>query len=1105
MTAQANDLVEGFTNPPDSVKPHTFWHWMNGNVTKEGISADLEAMKDVGIGGVMLFVMDGDIPESVPVYIDKPVHLLTPEWFAMLRHAATECKRLGMEMSLMNCPGWATSGGPWVPPEKSIMRIAWSEIFFKGPGRVEGLLPKPPCDYAQYQNLTKMSFFYHESAPPEQRFYQDAAVLAYHLDPSAARIASLWPPQLTCSEAGGNPAQVVDGDGSTAQNLGANGFVELDFGEAVVVRGVEYLGKQCELQAGDDGKKWQKVIDLPNPRLLGYPQTIPVPATKARYFRLYFPAGGSVNDVKLSGDSMLLDYPPKASFHGYWEDSTKAEERLGRPTPNWVEATIKSKEVLNLTDRLKADGTLDWNAPSGDWMIVRLGCAPIGRLNGPCGRKYQGLECNKLDAEAVEYHFNQFAGRVAEELKDLVGSGFHAVNVDSWEAGDLNFTPKFIAEFNKRRGYDPMPFLLVHGGGRVVDGPAVSERFLWDVRRTIADLLADNYYGKLHDLCNKRGIKFQGEIAGLMIQTTIDQLQAKGRCDLPMGEFWLGPDDWARWDLAEASSGAHIHGKRIVGAEAFTTFDNWMTDLYGMKAYGDLAFALGINRLVFHSYAHDPWPESHVPGMTMGPFGVNFSRKNTWWGRPVKAWIDYLRRCQFMLQEGLYVADILYFYGEGAPNTLPRKPLIEPTLPDGYSYDGCDAQTLLTRVEVKDGRLMLPDGMSYRVLVLKNDTRMTPELLTKIRDLVKAGAIVIGSKPTESPSLNDYPRCDEKVRTLADEVWGKIDGKTMTENNLGSGRVVWGSDVGKILKSIGLDTDCDAGGQEGGKTIAWIHRRTSDADIFFISNQQNFLEHGLTYHIWEKHYDSLESIEPNKDTVKLNISFRVDGKQPELWDAVTGTRRDLSEFCIENNRTVVPLTLPPLGSCFVVFRRPFADQANSPGRKNYPDLKKAMEIEGPWTVAFDPKCGGPEQITFDRLEDWIKRPEPGIKFYSGRATYKKTFNTDEAIRNPGKRVYLDLGTLHSLAEIRLNGKDLGVIWCAPWRVDVTGLLKPKENKLEIDIVNVWANRLIGDTALLKEKRLSWSSSSDSIKPAKPDHKLAPSGLRGPVVLYVEEL
>ena len=1116
-TIKADELAIGFANPPDSAKPHTFWHWMNGNISKDGITADLEAMKEIGIGGVALFQIEGKLVESMPVYIDKPIRALTPEWFAMLRHTAAECKRLGLEFSIMNCTGWSTSGGPWVKPENSMMRIAWSEKYIKGPGRIAQQLPKPPCDYTLYQNLTsERTRSMHESVPPEQRFYQDVAILAYRLDPTAVRVASFWPPKLTCSETDGNPILAVDGDGSTKQKLPVNGFIQFDFGEPAIVRGVEYMGNKCELQASDDRITWRKIADVPlsakqdsgHLRYDNYPKTMPIPETKARYFRLFYSKGGSVVDVKLSGDSLVQDYQAKSSFHCFWEHVEKAEDRIGLPSPNWAKETIEAKDVINLTDRLNVDGTLDWDVPEGDWMIVRIGCAPTGMLNGPSAREFAGLECNKLDASAVELHFNEYAGRIATELKDLVGSGFHAIHVDSWEAGDLNFTPNFIQEFRKRRGYDPTPYLLVHAGGRIVDSPAISDRFLWDVRRTIADLLADNYFSKLNELCHKRGLKFQGEIAGAMVPATVDQLQIKGLCDVPMGEFQtcncVYGDLFARWDAREAASGAHVHGKRIVGAEAFTCFDQWTTDLFGLKGIGDLAFAMGINRFLFHTYAHDSWPTNErVPGMTMGPFGVNISRKSTWWGRPAKAWIDYLRRCQFMLRQGLYVADILYFYGEGAPNSLPPKNLIDPALPDGYSYDGCDAKTLLTRVQVKDGRLTLPNGMKYRVLVLKNDTHMTPRLLKKIEELVNAGAIVIGPKPLASPSLTNYPKCDQEVKSIADELWGNIDGEKVTENAHGKGCVAWGPSVGDILRKLGVKPDLEFRQIDGVKTVEWIHRRSGDADIYFISNQENISQHGLSHDGLQISYTGAESLDARRDTAELEAAFRVVGRQPQLWNAVTGTIRDLPEFREENGQTIVPITLAPVESCFVVFRKSTDKNTPQYNRMNFPTLKTAATIEGQWKVTFDPKWGGPGQVTFENLDDWTKRSEPGIKYYSGRAIYHKSFDAPQSVCEPGRRVYLDLGVLHSLAEVRLNGKDLGVLWCSPWIVDVSGILKPVRNNLEISIINVWANRIIGDASLPEEQRITWTSQNDTIKALKPNHKLIPSGLRGPVSIKME--
>lgn len=1092
-SSMKNDrLWNAFQNPSDEAKPHTFWHWLNGNVTREGITADLEAMADAGIGGVFLFVIEGRVVESVPVYVEKPIRYLTPEWFAMLRHTAGECKRLNLELSLMICPGWTTAGGPWVPVEQSMMRIAWSERYIKGPARMSKPLDLPPCDFANYQNLTKNLPHIHESVLPEKRFYRDVAVLAYRMDPSAAKVAALWPPKLSCSEADQNPQHAIDGDGATSVNVKENGYVQLDFSEAVTVRGIEYLGQGCEFQASMDGVAWQKVADLPWPRPWDYPQDLTLPETNARSFRLVFPQGGWVRNIKLSGDSLVRDYGMKASFHSVWEDIKIAEDRIGQPTPAWTSPAVRAKEILNLTKYLRSDGSLDWTAPEGEWMIVRLGYAPIGRLNGPSAREYRGLECDKLDPAAVETHFTGYPGRVAEELKDFIGSGFHAVHVDSWEAGDINFTPNFLAEFQRRRGYDPTPYLLVHGGGRIVDSPAVSDRFLWDMRRTVADLITENYSRKLTELCHQRGLKFQGMVGGVMIQATIDVLQTKGQCDIPLGEFQtpncVYGDSWARWDCVETASTAHTYGKPIAGAEAFVTFDRWLTDPYGLKGIGDLAFANGINRYVFHTWAHHPFPD-RAPGMTMGPFGVNFSRMNTWWGRPAKAYLDYLRRCQSMLQQGHYVADILYFYGEGAPNTLPQKHLIKPALPEGFSYDGCDADILYSRLKVKDGRLTLPDGMSYRVLVLKEDHRMTPKLLERIKELVEAGAIVIGMKPQESPSLQDYPHCDENVRKLADEVWN---------------RVIWEPSVGEVLHSMNIGPDVEILQHNNVGPIEWLHRRFDDTEVYFLSNQQNIIDHGSSLEIWERRYDSYAVNELEKDTARFEVAFRVTGKQPELWDPVRGTRRALHEFRIEAGRTIVPLSLPSSGSCFIVFQQPLPASRKSSGEKNFPGLKKNMEIQSPWTVAFDPKWGGPAHVTFETLNDWTVRPEPGIKYYSGRATYTKTFEISDPLLTSSRQVWLDLGNLRSLAEIRLNGHDLGVLWCPPWRVEVTGLLKPTGNELQIDIINLWANRLIGDLDLPPEKRLTWTSLHDTISAFKPERiPLVPSGLYGPVRLCSE--
>ena len=390
--------------------------------------------------------------------------------------------------------------------------------------------------------------------------------------------------------------------------------------------------------------------------------------------------------------------------------------------------------------------------------------------------------------------------------------------------------------------------------------------------------------------------------------------------------------------------------------------------------------------------------------------------------------------------------------------------------------------------------------MSYRLLVLKDDARLTPRLLRKVRSLVKAGATVVGPRPVASPSLADYPRCDQEVRALSDEVWGDVDGTGVKERKVRRGRIVWGVPVGEVLASMHIGPDVEIVRRDGDHPIEWIHRRAGETDAYYLSNQKSIIDHGSSYEIWERRYDSYHVSELEKDTARVEVAFRVTGRQPELWDPVSGMRRDLPDFRVENGRTIVPLSLPPSGSCFVVFSRAASGQGKRTGGTNFPALKKAALIEGPWTVAFDPRWGGPAKATFDSLEDWTARPEPGIKFYSGRATYKVTFDAAVELRAPGKRVYLDLGSVRSLAEVRLNGRDLGVLWCPPWLVEVTGMLEPAHNVLEIDVVNLWANRIIGDMDLPVEKRLSWTSMTDTMSALKAGSRLVPSGLRGPVTL-----
>lgn len=1066
-------LDAGFRTPPGSARPHTWWHWVNGNVTREGITADLEAMKRVGIGGAQIFNVDCGLPAG-------PVLFMSPEWRALITHAVKEADRLGIELCIHNCAGWSSSGGPWITPEHSMQILTWSETTVRGPQRFAGTLLQPPS---------------------RMNYYRDIAALAFRTPP-----------------------------GETAER-----------------------------------KLRLSQINV-----------------KAAFER---------------GDRILPDLSP---------------------TP--PDLAIPREGVLNLTAQMDAQGRLVWDAPEGEWTILRLGHTTTGKDNHPSIPEGRGLECDKMSREAMDQHWSGMMATVLGDLGPLAGRVLNNALIDSYEVGSQNWTPKFREEFRRRRGYDPLPFMPVVTG-RVVDSIAVSERFLWDFRRTIADLFADNYFGYFGELCRKHGMLFSVEPYG---NGAFDNIQSGGLADIPMGEFWVGGAAIETTKLA--ASIAHTHGRKYVGAEAFTADDmrgRWLVDPYSIKALGDLVFCNGVNRYIFHRYAHQPWKDLY-PGLTMGPWGMHLERTVTWWSQGA-AWLRYVARCQYLLQSGLFVADACYFYGDSGPNDLLARSALRPELPDGYDYDGCDAATL-RRMTVKNGQIVLPDGMRYRVLILPETTFMTPATLREIRRLAREGATIIGPKPAHSPSLSDYPRCDDEVRRMADEVWGDCDGKTVQERRYGRGRILWGKPLRTVFAESGVAPDFSYRSDSRDTRLVYIHRRADGADIYFVSNQRYRNE-------------TAEAV------------FRVSGRQPELWDPMTGQIVPAPVFRQERGRTVVPLTLEPAGSVFVVFRKPLRDPDHltqltrtgpklPPGSRIQVEIRRAfygaadgrgadvtakvaamvaegtyaipatnavfgdpvvnvvkqltveyllngrerrqvvaenetmelaesrdpvsypafevmtdrsgaavmvpwqagvyqartargrmwrMEVREParvltlpnaWRLRFPPGKGAPPEIRLDRLVSWTEHAQPGVRYFSGTAEYTTTFHVPAAMLSGGRAVSLDLGRVKNFAEVRVNGRSTGVLWKEPFRLDVTGLLKPGQNTLSVRVTNLWPNRLIGDAQHPEE--VEWSGDAigkwpdwvwkGAPRPPTPrltfttwrfyrkDSPLLGSGLLGPVTL-----
>lgn len=776
-------------------------------------------------------------------------------------------------------------------------------------------------------------------------------------------------------------------------------------------------------------------------------------------------------------------------------------------------------QAVDVTSSMRGEH-LRWEAPPGRWTVLRIGYV-VQPFTDEGYRRVQmsswpipQWEIDPMSAEAMDLQFSETAKKLIEDAGPLTGKTFKYTHIDSWEIGVPTWTHKFIPEFRERRGYDPVRYLPALAGKKLDTGD-LSERFTWDYRRTIADLIAENYYGRMKQLSAEHGLGIHPESGGPYYDQYIDALAVLGISDVPMAEFWSsrgpvrGADGAPRGtsqgvaskffrssaksmpgqfgaSVRQAANAAHIYGKQLNQAEAFTNFNNdWSEDPYFLKPYGDRAFCMGLTRNVLCFFVHQSTTD--VPGYQWEHVGTHFDRNVTWWSKS-SAWLAYLARCQHLLRQGRFVADILYFSGEAIPNfvLLDRKPI------KGYDYDVINAQALLTRADAKNGRLTLPDGMNYRYLVIPDGTaqQMSPDILDKIRALVEGGVTLVGARPKGSLGLVNYPQSQEHVTRVAALLWGEAAESGKNIRQVGKGRVIQGTALETVLGADGLLPDLELRAVSNDIELDWIHRQTDQMDIYFVANL-------------------------SETAGQVDVAFRVSGNAPELWDPVTGGRRNLPEFQREQGRTVVPLQFAAKQSWFVVFQKPIGN-TKAPNRKNFRDSSRVSELLGPWEVSFDPRWGGPGTVVFAELQDWITRAEEGIKYFSGTAIYRKTFDSADPAAT-----HLDLGVVKNIARVKLNGEDLGIVWTAPWRVRLGRSPHARGNRLEIEVVNLWPNRLIGDGALPRQKRLTktnvrtydanlpaefpcwWDLDCEERKKTGAQPPLLSSGLLGPVHLLTE--
>ena len=785
-------LESHFKQPTASAHPRTWWHWVSGNVSKAGITADLEAMKKIGVAGAQIFTVDQSAVKGSVVF-------MSPEWRDLVKHTLSEAARLKLEISMEGCDGWSESGGHWVEPSQSMQKVVWSESHVQGGKTIPLNLPKPET-YKDY--------------------YEEIAVMA--LKSGAGDVVS-DPVSVTTSPQLEKTVKGMPVAGAPMKFMAEKGvapfWVQYEFQEPITCASFScdlatnnklpgFIGK---FEVSDDGVTFRGVCEISK---WGPINDETFPLVTGKVFRLTFNQGepkGGWTPESLAKDTLTVS---KFKLDGVRLSHAQARAGMVADTHLGFDTTdlpaVAAKDVIDLT------GKANWDAPEGNWTLLRIGHTSTGKTTHPSTAP--GLECDKLSVAAVNSHIDHLFKPVWEDSPDKAGNPFKYILLDSWEAGCENWTPLMAEEFQKRRGYDARPWLPTLTG-RIIGSVEESERFLWDYRRTLADLVAENHYGVFQQRAHEKGMGLMSEATGIGMPTVADQLLCKKYCDVPMGEFWVGTSSGRDIDdPREAASAAHVYGQNIASCEAFTATTNfaaWKNDPYSLKAQGDRQFCNGVNLFIFHRFAHQPWLD-RKPGMCMGPWGINFERTNTWWNQGA-AWIDYLSRCQFLLQTGRFSADLCYFYGEGAPATV-RHSELTPAVPKGFDYDVCNADAILNRMETKEGRITTPSGMSYRMLVLPPEDRMTLPLLQKIAKLVHDGAVVYGVKPIHSPSLAGYPGADQELTKLADAVWGNCDGKSVMEHAYGVGKIVWGV---PLEKALGVITDFSA--PQG--DLLFIHRK----------------------------------------------------------------------------------------------------------------------------------------------------------------------------------------------------------------------------------------------------------------------------------------
>ena len=1099
-------LEQQFRDPPASARPRVWWHWMNGNITKDGIAKDLDWMKAAGIGGVQNF----DANLQTPQIVDHRLVYMTPEWKDAFRFAVEKADRLGLEFAIAASPGWSETGGPWVQPADGMKKLVWSETALPAGQRFTGMLAAPPTTTGPYQDLHPSlsieEMISGHPAPEPPHFYDGIGVFALPVTDAKAM------PAVSAQDGLGNPLDAaaladanIAGGVVLARADGEAPQLRLDYAAPVTVRSatlflpdimVPFAGSPFagRLESSTDGTAWTKVASV---RLTTVPTTVSFKPVTAKAFRLVLdqrkldgslaaPAPGVAMDGMFDGIGAMMAKNPLVVGHFVLDTRAKVdrfETKAGFVmSPDYYALTAPGDgaagpapgQVVDLTGKLGNDGRLDWQAPAlpkgQHWRVLRLGYSLLGTTNHPATPEATGLEVDKYDGKAVRRYLEHYLGMYRDTVgADLLGKrGIRALLTDSIEAGEANWTPDMIAQFQRLRGYDPRPWLPVLTGA-LIGSREQSDRFLYDYRRTLADLLASEHYETVAEVAHENGLKVYGEALEDHRPMLGDDMAMRKAADVPMAALWTfnsheGPRQTLIADMKGAASVAHIYGQNLVAAESMTSsMAPWAFAPKDLKRFIDLEFVTGVNRPVIHTSVHVP-VDGKQPGLSLFIFGQYFNRNESWAGM-ARPWVDYIARSSLLLQQGHNLADVAYFFGEEAPLTGLYGDAPVADAPTHYAYDFLNFDALAHQLGNDGTDVVSKGGARYRAIYLGGTSQgMTLAALRKLAALVEGGATVIGKAPVFTPSASDVRAGDAAAwDTLRARLW-----PASGDARIGAGRVIASDDVEAALAAMGVAPDFAVSGAEEDARLPFVHRRDAAGDIYYLVNQ-------------------------SEQALSVEGHFRVTGKQPELWHADTGTSEPVS-YRIEGGQTTVPLNLRGGEAVFVVFR-----EAANAGTLEFPAraLHTVATLDADWNVAFQPGRGAPPSLALKHLSPLDLNAEAGVRYFSGLAAYTRTFAMPRGAK-PGQPLWLDLGAVGDLAQVFVNGREMGTLWKAPYRLDIGEALKGGTNTLEVRVANTWVNRLVGD-AQEGASPVTWTA----MPTYRADAPLRPSGLIGPVVLQAE--